>query len=159
MKQKNLALWLKLIIIGMAVCGLGVYGYFLPVMGKSLSEAYPEFADRYIPWLVFLWITAIPCYAALFFFWKTAVQIGRDNAFSEINARNLKIISQLAQADVCLFFIGNAAMLVFNMSHPGVLLASLLIDFAGRAIAVAANALSCLVQNAAHIKAENSEII
>ena len=49
MKQKNLALWLKLIIIGMAVCGLGVYGYFLPVMGKSLSEAYPEFADRYIP--------------------------------------------------------------------------------------------------------------
>ena len=75
------------------------------------------------------------------------MQIGRDNAFSETNAKNLKIISQLAQADVCLFFIGNAVLLVINMSHPGVLLASLLIDFAGIAIAVAANALSCLIQN------------
>ena len=159
MNQKNLSLWLRLIIIGMAVCGLGVYFYFLPVMGKSLAQAQPEFAGCYYPWLIFLWATALPCYAALFFCWKTAVQIGRDNAFSETNAKNLKIISQLAQADVCLFFIGNAVLLVINMSHPGVLLASLLIDFAGIAIAVAANALSCLIQNAAHIKAENAEII
>lgn len=159
MNQKNLALWLKLVIIGMAICGLGVYFYLLPVLGDSLSKAYPEFANRYYPWLIFLWVTALPCYAALFFCWRTAVQIGRDNAFSEINAKNLKIISQLAQADVCLFFIGNAVMLALNMSHPGILIASLLIDFAGIAIAVAANALSCLIQNAANIKSENAEII
>lgn len=55
MNQKNLALWLKLVIIGMAICGLGVYFYLLPVLGDSLSKAYPEFANRYYPWLIFLW--------------------------------------------------------------------------------------------------------
>ena len=53
MNQKNLSLWLKLIIIGMAVCGLGVYFYFLPVMGKSLAQAQPEFAGCYYPWPIF----------------------------------------------------------------------------------------------------------
>lgn len=159
MNQKKLSLWLKLIIAGAAICGLGVYGYIIPVLGGNFADAYPEFEQAYIPWLIFLLITALPCYAALLFCWKTAVQIGRNNAFSMVNAKYLKIISRLAAADVCFFLAGNIVMMAMNISHPGVFIASLLIDFAGIAIAVASNALSILIINAAKIKIENEEII
>ncbi len=46
-------------------------------------------------------------------------------------------------------------LLFLNMSHPGVVLGSLLVVFAGAAAAVAAAALSHLVRKAALLQEEN----
>ena len=53
------------------------------------------------------------------------------------------------------FFVGNVILLFANMSHPGVALFSLLIVFSGVAVAVAAAALSHLVQKAAVLQEQS----
>ena len=139
----------------MAVCGVIIYLYLIPVWGRDLVEANPEFSNCYIPWLAVLLISAIPCYWGLYFGWKIAAEIGKDNSFSMENALYLKNISILAALDSVYFFVANLVLMIINMNHPGIFLISLLVVFAGIAVTVAAAALSHLVKKAADIKAEN----
>ena len=155
MTQMSLSRWLKGILGGIGACGALIYFCLAPCFGKDLAEAYPEFSGCYWPWLAVLWVSAIPCCLALYFGWRIAAEIGRDNSFSMENARHLKRISILAVADSGYFFAANLALLLLDMSHPSVFLASLLVEFAGVAIAVAAAALSHLVQKAAKMQEEN----
>ena len=155
MEQKTLSKWLKLILLGMGICGLAVYLVVVPSFGDSLRSQYPEFAGRYWPWLIFIWVSGIPCYAVLVLGWRIAANIGRDASFSLENARFLRSIAVLAALDAAYVFLGNLAMLFLDMSHPGVVLLSLLVVFAGAAVAVAAAALSHLVRKAALLQEEN----
>ena len=82
MNQNKLSVCLKVILAVIGVCGLVVYFLILPTCGESLHASFPEFAAWHWPWLIFLWITAIPCYAALFFGWRIACNIGQDKSFS-----------------------------------------------------------------------------
>jgi len=155
MEQKTLANWLKFVVIGVGICGLCIYLGILPSYGKSLVEQYPEFENRYWPWLIFLWLTAIPCYLTLFFGWKIASNIGKDRSFSIENSKLLQWIAWMAAGDSIFFFVGNIALLLFDLSHPGVVLLSMVIVFAGVAITVAAAALSHLVRKAAALQEES----
>ncbi len=155
MEQKALSKWLKIIIVGVGICGLVGYFLIIPAFGQSMVRDYPEFSGWYWPWLIFLWGTGIPCYAALFFGWKIAANIGNDRSFSMENAKLLKWISWLAEGDAIYFFIGNIALWFAGMNHPGVVLAMFLVVFAGVAIAVAAAALSHLVKKAAVLQEES----
>ena len=155
MEQKGLAIWLKIILVGVGICGLVVYFVVFPSYGESLVNDYPEFANRFWPWLIFLWISGIPCYAVLLFGWKIATNIGRDQSFSNANAKYLKWIAWLAAGDGIFFFVGNIIFLFTNLSHPGVALFSLLVVFAGVAVAVASAVLSHLVQKAAVLQEQS----
>ena len=155
MEQKGLATWLKVILVGVGICGLVVYFVVFPNYGESLVSDYPEFSNRFWPWLIFLWTSGIPCYAVLGFGWKIAENIGRDQSFSNANAKYLKWIAWLAAGDGIFFFIGNIVLLFTNMSHPGIALFSLLIVFAGVAVAVASAVLSHLVQKAAVLQEQS----
>ncbi len=155
MKQKSLATWLKMIILGVGLCGLVIYLGVIPSFGESLVYDYPEFSNRFWPWEIFLWISGIPCYSVLVVGWKIASNIGRDQSFSNANAKYLKWISWLAIGDGVFFFVGNIALLCVNMSHPGVTLLSILVAFAGVAIAVASAVLSYLVQKAADLQEQS----
>ena len=155
MEQKTLSKWLKAVILGLAVCGVIVCAGIVPSVGQSLVASYPEFENRYIPWLIFVWIAALPCYAALLLGWRIASRIGRDATFTLENARDLKWISWLAAGDAGLVFAGDLALWLAGLSHPGVFLLSLLIVFAGVAIAVAAAALSHLVRKAADLQEQS----
>ena len=42
MDQKTLARWLKAVIIGTGICGLVVFLWLVPFMGKGVLEGYPE---------------------------------------------------------------------------------------------------------------------
>ena len=155
MEQKGLAIWLKIILVGVGICGLVVYFVVFPSYGELLVNDYPEFSNRFWPWLIFLWISGIPCYAVLLFGWKIATNIGRDQSFSNVNAKYLKWIAWLAAGDGIFFFVGNIIFLFTNMSHPGVALFSLLVVFAGVAVAVASAVLSHLVQKAAVLQEQS----
>jgi len=155
MEQKALSKWLKAVLIGVGLCGLAVYLFVIPGYGRSLVYEYPEFSGRYWPWLAFLWVTGIPCYIALWFGWKIAAGIGRDESFTLSNARYLKWIAWLAAGDAVFFFLGNIFLLLLDMSHPGVVLLSLLVVFALIAIAAAAAALSHLVRKAAALQEQS----
>ena len=155
MNLKTLSVWIKIILIGFALCGAGILGFAVPSIGQDAVEAYPEFAGAYLPWLIFLWIAAVPCFAVLVIGWLIATNIARDNAFSPANAKLLKTVAILAAVDSVYFFIGNIALLFLNMNHPGIVLMSLVVVFIGIAICVASSALSKLTSRAADIEDEN----
>ena len=155
MQQRTLAKWLKAVIIGSGLCGLVIYFLVFPIFGQSIVDSAPEFAGWYRPWLVFLWVSGIPCYAVLVFAWRIAANIQADRSFTAANAAHLKWISWLAAGDAAYFFVGNVAMLLLNMSHPGVTLLSLIVVFIGIAVSVAAAALSHLVQKAAVLQEQS----
>ena len=157
MEQKALAKWLKLVIVILGLIGLAVYGLVLPGYGVSLRSDYPEFAYCFWPWLIFLWLSGVPCYAALVLGWRIAANIGRDASFSMENARLLKWIAWLAAADSVFFFLGNLVLLFRGMSHAGIVLLSLLAVLAGTAVTLAAAALSHLVRKAALLQ-EDSDL-
>ncbi len=155
MEQKKLSEWLKLIILGVGLCGLVVYGLIIPAYGRSLVAQYPEFSNRFVPWLIFLLATGIPCYAALVLGWKIAGSIGQDRSFSRENAKRLSVISRLAAGDAGFVFAGNVVLFLANMSHPGVFLGMLVIVFTGVAVAIAAACLSHLVQKATALQEQS----
>ena len=155
MIRKNLANWLKAIIIGTSVFGIDVYFGVTPVLGKTIANANPEFNYCFLPWLIFIWITAVPCYAVLVLGWRIAGNIGRNHSFCKDNARYMKYVSYLAVADSAIFFFGNIVFLFLNMNHPGILLLSLLVTFGGILIAIAAAILSHLIMKAADIQEQN----
>jgi hypothetical protein len=159
MKQKQLSLWLKLILIGVAVCGLILYFFVVPMYGASLRSFYPEFSNRYWPWLIFIWGSGIPCFIVLYFAWKISTNIGIDLSFSEQNAGYLKSISVLSAIDAGYFFVGNFVLFFLSMSHPGVVIASFAVVFVGIAVAVAATVLSQLVQKAAVLQEQSDYTI
>lgn len=152
MTQNTLAKWLKAIIIGLGIFGALVYGVVIPECGDVLVSMYPELFYCYYPWLIFIWLTGVPCYAVLVFAWKVSANIGEDRSFSMDNSRLMKWIAGMALFDVTFFFIGNVVFLFLDMNHPSIVIASLLIVFVGVAVAVAAVVLSHLIEKAAVLK-------
>jgi hypothetical protein len=155
MNQLKLSKWLKAIIIGAGICGTVIYFYVFPFWGKDIVASNPECSFCYWIWLLFLWITSIPCYATLVCSWKIADEIGKDNSFCRKNANLLKLISIFAASDSAFFFTGNIILLLLNMNHPGIVLLAFVVVFAGIAITVTAASLSHLVYKAAQIREEN----
>jgi len=72
MKQKTISLLLHGLVIGAGICLAAVYMFFVPAAGHAVDRALGgEFSYCFLPWLIFLWMTAIPCFAALFPLWKS----------------------------------------------------------------------------------------
>jgi len=159
MSQKSLSVWLKIAIIIFAVGGLCVYGYILPSWGQDIAEIYPEFAYCYVPWLVFLTLTALPLYAALCIAYRFVFEIKKDNTFCEANAKRLKIIAVLLFTDACYYFAGNLVFGFLGMNHPGIVLVSAAITFIGIFAAAAAGVFSHILLKSVTIKNENDDII
>ena len=155
MNQKALSLWLKIAVIVLAFIGICAYVVIIPSYAVSKLSEYPEFADRFLPWLLFITFTAIPVYFALTLCFQIAVNIGKDNSFSQKNARYLKWIMIDVVVACVYFFVGNVVLFFLSMSHPGIFLLSLLVVLLGFTLAVAAAVLSHLVAKAASIKDEN----
>lgn len=159
MTQKKLSKLICAVIAGMGICGLAVYFYVIPVLGRDMCRHFPEFSYCYYPWLIFIWLTAIPCYAALYYGWRIGREIGRDNSFSPENVSYLKKIMAMAIIDTTVFFAGNIIFLLLGMNHPGIVLLSLLVCFAGLVVAIIAAVLSHLAQKAVDMRGENESYI
>ncbi len=155
MEQKKLAGWLKLIVIGIAVCAVYIYAVIIPGYGQMIVRQNPEFGYCYLPLLIFISITSIPIFGALFLALKIFANIGNDRSFCKENADHLKWISWLAGGDAAYFFLGNIVLMFMNMNHPGIVLYSLIVVFAGTAVSVASAALSHLVLKAALLQEES----
>ncbi len=53
MTQKNFSRWLKCIFAIVGICG--VIGLaMIPMFGDYMRNLYPEFSNRFLPWLMFL---------------------------------------------------------------------------------------------------------
>ena len=157
MSQKTFSTLLKAVIIGVALCAVFVYAVVVPELGLPLAEAGDgEFAYLYVPWLVVIELTALPIAAALVLAWLIAVNVGHDKSFCMQNARLLAVIAVLALADVAYFFTAVTVLtFVYKATHPGVLIFTLMVCFAGVAIAVAAAALSHYAKKGAELQEQS----
>jgi hypothetical protein len=63
-ESSSLSKWLKWIIVVVGLCGLLVYVWVIPSLGKMLLSEHPEFAYCYLPWMIGL-DYGVPCYVVL----------------------------------------------------------------------------------------------
>lgn len=155
MKRSELSKWLRVItVVGAALLAV-VCIFFIPSVGKRVAFYNPEFAYLYWPCLVTVWLSALAVLYACFLLWEMAGAIGREQTFSEENARRLKIISRLALGDVLLYAVLTVFLLIVGAMHPGILLFFIGILFIGIAIAVIAAMLSYMVEKGTAMQQEN----
>ena len=155
MKQKELARWLRVVvIIGWGTCAL-LSVFIAPELARDAAEGVPDLAYLMWPCLAIFWIGMVPIALALWHGWKIFGEIGRDNSFCRENARRLRIISLLALADTVLCLLSIVLLFVLNALHPGVFLLMLFIAVVGAGITAAAAALSHLTLKAALLQDEN----
>ena len=91
MNRKHSLNLLKLACVLTALMGVALFFFVAPaVVMDYASHREPRF------WidLIYIWIVGALSFAALGQAWKICVEIGRDNTFSEINARGLVRISR-----------------------------------------------------------------
>lgn len=155
MEQRKMVKWLKFLVIFVAICGLILCTVVIPVVGRELSGISPELGRYFKPWVTFVWMLAIPCFAALIHAWMIFSNIEKNKAFSMENAKHMEKISYLAGADTIALISGNIVLLILNMNHPSVFLVFLMIGIIGIGISVAAAVLSHLIQKAANLQDEN----
>ena len=155
MKQKELARYLKAVLLFTAVLGVLLCALVAPRLGENMIERYPECRYLLFPYLAFLWVTAIPVYTALWQVWRIVCNIGNDRSFSQENARRLRMVSWMCGMDVVLYIFAAMVLLITGWLRLGVLLAILLVLFVGISLAVVAACLSHLVEKAAALKQEN----
>ncbi|MDR0913884.1 MAG: DUF2975 domain-containing protein [Oscillospiraceae bacterium] len=154
MSAKLLGVWVRFAVICMLLCGVAVCAWLLPEYGSSLASKYPEFAHAYVPWLVFIWVTFVPCVGVLALGWKVAGAIAKDEAFTLKVAKWIKTAAMLIFVAVGIFFAGNILFFFLNLSHPSIALASLFADIIGIAIAIVAATLARYVTKAAVLQEE-----
>lgn len=146
---------MKLAALAAALIGLLAAFVFLPILASALLEEFPAYQKWYWPCLIYGWVVLLPGFAGLWEFWKICVEIGRDNSFSQKNARSLFRICLLALTMAALLAVGVAALCLLGMGLPALLIAMLGFAAACALVALLANALSQLVRRAAAIKREN----
>ncbi|WP_455543237.1 DUF2975 domain-containing protein [Intestinibacter sp.] len=155
MKQNELAKSLKL-FIGLTCVILAICGFIVvPKLGIDIALSEPEFAYLYYPFLIFIWITIIPFYAALFEGWKISNEINKDNSFSKKNMDSLNRIRKYALSECFLYFVGALILLYFNLLHLSILIIILFVIFVAMCISVFIAVLAHLVQKACDLKDEN----
>ncbi|HIS03288.1 MAG TPA: DUF2975 domain-containing protein [Candidatus Pullichristensenella avicola] len=146
---------MKLAALAAALIGLLAAFVFLPMLASALLEEFPAYQKWYWPCLIYGWAVLVPGFAGLWEFWKICVEIGRDNSFSQKNARSLFRICTLAVTMAALLAVGVAALCLLGMGLPMLLIAMLGFAAACALVALLSNALSLLVRRAAAIQTEN----
>ncbi|MGG1015048.1 DUF2975 domain-containing protein [Bacillus subtilis] len=154
-RMSTIFLKIALVLIGIPILALCIF--LVPKIANYSAELFPNIA--YIKYLVFiyLYVTAIPFYFALYQAFKLLNYIDKNKAFSGLSVRALKNIKYCA-VTISIFYA--AGMPVFYLmaeidDAPGIIVIGLIIIFASMVIAVFAAVLQKLLKEAIDIKSEN----
>ncbi|QRZ90977.1 DUF2975 domain-containing protein [Bacillus subtilis] len=154
-RMSTLFLKIAVIFIGIPILALCIF--LVPKIANYSTELLPNIV--YIKYLVFiyLYVTAIPFYFALYQAFKLLSYIDKNKAFSGLSVRALKNIKYCA-VTISIFYA--AGMPVFYLiadidDAPGIIVIGLVIIFASMVIAVFAAVLQKLLKEAIDIKSEN----
>ncbi|CAM4124095.1 DUF2975 domain-containing protein [Bacillus subtilis] len=155
-RMSTIFLKIALVLIGIPILALCIF--LVPKIANYSAELFPNIA--YIKYLVFiyLYVTAIPFYFALYQAFKLLSYIDKNKAFSGLSVRALKNIKYCA-VTISIFYA--AGMPVFYLmaeidDAPGIIVIGLVIIFASMVIAVFAAVLQKLLKEAIDIKSENN---
>ena len=146
---------MKISVLATAVCGLFLCLYVVPSLGTDITRANPEYKGWFWPWLLFAWLTALPCFAILVYVWKVAGAVINDTVFTIKTAKWVKTGAILLLSDAAFLFFGNVILALLNMTHISVLLFSVIGDIFAVALALLAAVLSRYLTKAAVLQEES----
>lgn len=155
MSKKTLASWLKAIVLGAGVCGLIIYFVIFPDYGQRLVQSVPEYGFCYWPWLIFLWLTGIPCYGVLFLGWNIACSIRKDREFTVENSRRFHWAARLIAGDAAFLVAGCVLYWLLGMAHPSMVILGFGVGLIGCAAAVVCEALAQITNKAAALQEQS----
>ncbi|WP_305926839.1 DUF2975 domain-containing protein [Bacillus mycoides] len=155
MKQNELSLWLKLIIILCGCFGLLFCIYIGPETGRAVLLVSENLKGLYKPFVLFIWITGIPFFSALFLGWKICSDIASHKAFTVKNANRLKRISILSMTEGVLYIGALLYIFAAGSYHTSILVILLLILFFSVVISIFTSLLSHLIRGASEIEDDN----
>lgn len=155
MRSIEPAVWLKLVVGSCGLVVLVAIGVVAPWVGYSFAEDFPEVDYLFWPCLIFIWVSAVPIYVALWQAWRVCSDIERGNSFSAANVRRLRLIGLLAVVVGLMYTGAMIALAVPNLLHPGVALMTMLGVFLCYCFAAAGFALSRLAARAGELQQEN----
>ena len=155
MKQKELSIWLRIVLAVGAAFILFLSLVLIPKLGQRTVEYYPELEYMYLPCLIFFWVTTVPVYAFIVLVWLIAVEIGRDNSFCRKNADRLRACSLLALLDTVLYLLAAVVLAYFHLLHISLIIGGVVLCAIGSAVSVCCAALSHLTRKAADMQSEN----
>lgn len=158
MNQKSFAGWLRVVIGGIAVIGALLYLYILPHYGSEYLVSLLGGESGLAPFMIFVWVSAVPCYIVLWYGRKLAIAIGNDRSFTVENAHILTKICYITAFDTAFYFVGALVFIILGASGSMIMF-SMLIVFVGITVVVVCSTASHLVARAAEIQEENDLMI
>jgi len=159
MSSKNLCNFVRAAVIIVAICGIVVCYYLLPALGMSIRDNNPEYANFYFPWLIFLWVTIIPCFVVLVFIWKVSTAIKLETVFTFKTASFFATCTVILFCDVVFFFTGNIVFLVLGLNHVWILFLALIAGIFGITLTVLMALFSRYLTKAATLQEEVDSIV
>ncbi|MBZ9536559.1 DUF2975 domain-containing protein [Cytobacillus oceanisediminis] len=153
--KKGTTLFLKLavILIGIPVLALGIWGVFDLIK----NPVNPEYAHILYPIVIGIYVSAIPFYMALYQALRILGYIDKNEAFSEVSIKALSRIKKdaIVISIVYVLMVPFIFLLAQIEDAPGLILFGMVPIFASIVIAVFAAVLQRLLQQAIDIKSEN----
>jgi Protein of unknown function (DUF2975) len=153
MKRETLFLKIAVFLIGLPVLALCVI--LLPLLANEAAKYFPAY--WLYPILICAYLSAVPFFVALYQALRLLSYIDKNNAFSELSVRALKMIKYCASTISILYMICLPFLYFIAEADdaPGAIVIGLVIIFASAVIAVFAAVLQKLLKNAIDIKSEN----
>lgn len=155
MSSKTLGRMIRFSVIALALCGLWICVYYIPIIGIGLLSDAPEFSNWYVPWLLFAWTFAIPCFATLYYVWMLSDSVINETVFTIQTSKWVKTGSYLIMSACIILFVGNMILTFANMNHPSFLVISIIAEIFGITLALLAAVLSSFLLKGTEIKEEN----
>lgn len=123
MKNSLIALFVRLVIVLIAACGLAIcvfwypFSIYLSVMG--LADSVPTFEQNIEIWtqLIFYYLVSLPCFIILFLAWLITCSIKKGAFFSKKNVKIIKSSALILFIDLMVFLIGNVVFLILGWNY------------------------------------------
>ncbi len=160
--KRGSTLFLKTVIAGMGIATLAICIFLLPMIAKGLPMEFPEIAYLKFPFLIGMYLSAIPFFVALYEAFKLLSYIDKNNAFSILSIKALRRIKYCG-AVMSVLYAATLMPLLYHVADfddaPGLVAIGMIFTCAPVVIAVFAAVLERLLRNAIDIKTENDLVV
>lgn len=155
MTSKSLGILMRISVIAASISGLFLGIFVIPSWGQDIINANPEFKSWYWPWLIYVWLIALPCFVVFFYVWRVSSAVKNDTVFTMLTAKWVKTGAILLLFDSALLFIGNIILFLLGINHPAILILSIIGGIFIAALALLAAVLSRYLTKAAILQEES----
>ena len=120
MSEKKLSLLMRLAIILIAVCGVAICAFWVPVgifgwLNRGVAWADLQTIEFWLQF-IFQWMVSLPCFYLLFLAWHITADMKEGKLFAFENSLRTKRAAYVLTVDLLVFLIGHTvfALLQWN---------------------------------------------